>query len=72
MTYSIGTTAMIADSRFTNEPLTLPDTAALPGSMATAMQLGQQVLCKGLDGSLAWYTFDAERSTPTVPVMVKV
>jgi len=50
----------------------LPDDGARDGNMAAAMQNGTQLLCKGQDGLLAWYTLDPTRSTPTVPVLLKV
>lgn len=71
-TYSLAATGLRADSPFTPKPLTLPDSAAQGinasiqqwGGPQNAMQLGSQVLCKKADGSQAWYTIDAERSTP--------
>lgn len=44
-------------------------TTATVGGMARTMRTGAQVLCKNPDGSSSWYTLDAERSTPTVPVL---
>lgn len=71
-TYSLAITGKPADNPYLTETQTLPDTGARDGSMLLAMQNGTQMLCKGQDGSLAWYTLDAERSTPTVPVLKKV
>lgn len=72
-TYSLAVTGALADSVFSGrEPVTLPDSNATPGGMANAMQNGTQLLCKNADGSQSWYTLDAERSTPSVPVLLKV
>ena len=46
--------------------------ARSPGAQQYSMLLGQQVLCQNPDGSKSWYTFDAERSTPSAPVLRKV
>jgi hypothetical protein len=51
---------------------TLPDSAARPGSMQNAMMLGKQILVQQPDGSQAWFTLDAERSTVTNPVLRRV
>jgi len=40
--------------------------------MQAAMQNGTELFCKGPDGGFGWYKLDAERSTPTVPVLVRV
>lgn len=71
-TYSLAVTGKPAGNPYLTETLTLPDINAQPSAMLAAMQNGTQMLCKGQDGSLAWYTLDAERSTPTVPVLKKV
>lgn len=47
-------------------------TTATLGGMQNAMSDNTPLLCKGPDGSLKWYTLDAERSTPTVPVLKAV
>jgi hypothetical protein len=52
--------------------LTLPDTAGLIGGQQNAMATGAQLLCQNPDGSQSWYVLDAERSTPTLPVLRKV
>ena len=71
-TYSIATTAY----RPVSAPaatVILPDTDADGNTCAqsfTAQQMvmrtGNQVLCKRMDGSLGWYTIDAERSKPNL------
>ncbi len=71
-TYSVAQKGQRADSLNAVQNLTLPDSSARPGGMAGAMQNGTQMLCKGPDGSQSWYTLDAERSTPTNPVLIKV
>lgn len=79
-TYSLATTGVRADNAVTTlKQVTLPDAAvpvsgvtistATVGGMANAMKSGTAMLCKGADGSFNWYTLDAERSTPTTPVL---
>lgn len=60
----------IADSMVPSGSLTL-STATIP-AMQAAMRNNTPVLAKGPDGSLLLYTLDAERSTPTVPVLKPV
>ncbi len=48
------------------------ESCAGPGGLLQATQDNDQMLVKGPDGSLAWYRYDAERSTPTNPILVKV
>lgn len=82
-TYSLAMTGCPADERPGQvETLTLPDamvpvagmtlTTATLGGMQSAMSDNTPLLCKGPDGSLRLYTLDAERSTPTVPVLKAV
>lgn len=81
MTYSLATIGFDAGQVFPPAlkpvssqiaPLQISDVNALPGAQQNAMQTGTQVLCKLPDGSQAYYTFDAERSTPGYPVMKRV
>lgn len=46
--------------------------SAVVGGMQHTMRTGTLVLCKGLDGGLHWYRFDAARSTPANPVLLYV
>ena len=39
------------------------------GGQANAMVTRDRMLVKGPDGGLHWYEFDAERSTPTNPIL---
>lgn len=77
-TYSLAVTGLRADTQFTAETLTLPDsacqgaTANQLGGLQQDMQLNSQLLCKRADGSFGWYTLDAERSSPTAPVLKAV
>lgn len=71
-TYSVGQKGQRADSLAAVQNVKLPDTSARPGGMARAMATGTQILCQNPDGSQSWYTLDAERSTPTNPVLIKV
>jgi hypothetical protein len=79
-TYSLAVTGLRADSPWTAKPITLGDSAAqgisasgnTAGGLQYAARTGVQVLCKRNDGSQAWYTIDAERSTPAAPVLKAV
>jgi hypothetical protein len=80
-TYSIATVGVRADNLITKlQQVQVPDSVqpsgtltimatATVGGMQNAMRLGQQMLCKNPDGSQSWYTFDAERSTPSNPIL---
>ena len=72
MTYSLSITGLNANHRFTVENLTLSDSNAMPGGMQLAMAQGTSFLCQRPDGSQAFYRLDAERSTPSVPVLIRV
>lgn len=64
-TYSQSVTAMNANNtRFTPAPLKIGDSAALAGGQQNDMRTGTQILCKGPDGALKWYTIDPLRSVP--------
>lgn len=71
-TYSLAITGVRADSPNAVQNLTLPDSGARPGAQQQAMARGTQQLVKRPDGSSAWYTLDAERSTPSLPVLKPV
>ena len=69
-TYSLAITGVRADA--TPSPvknITIGDSSAQPGAQQLAMNQNTQVLCKNPDGSKSWYTLDAERSTPSTPVL---
>ena len=71
MTYSLSITGVNANQRGSVELLTLSDTQAITtGAMQQAMAQGTYFLCKNPDGSQSYYRLDAERSTPTVPVLI--
>ena len=76
-TYSIGTTGLIP-GQSTNLLYDLPDTdlsgnvCATPGGLQGVAQTGDIMLCKGPDGAQAFYRLDTERSTPAIPVLLKV
>lgn len=72
MTYSLSVTGARAAQIYQVKNDTVDDSVALPGSMANAMQLGTPFLVKGPDGGERYYTYDAERSTPTVPILKRV
>ena len=72
-TYSIAALGQRADSLPNAvQTVTIGDSAARAGGQQYAMMLGTQVLCKNPDGSKSWYTLDAERSTPSYPVLKPV
>lgn len=81
-TYSLGTTGLESGFSTATKRQTIPD-AAIPasgttfvtatvGGMAQAMSQNTPMLCKGPDGAFRWFTLDAERSTPAVPVLKAV
>lgn len=72
MTYSLSVTGLNANHKFTVTTLTLSDANALAGGQQMAMSQGTQFLCKGPDGGERLYRLDAERSTPSVPVLIRV
>lgn len=77
-TYSLAITGLRADTQYTAETLIMPDSAATgsqnnnPNGLQQNMQLNSQMLCKRADGSFGWYMLDAERSSPSVPVLKAV
>jgi len=80
-TYSLGVTGLVP-GQSTNKLYAIPDTrldtttgtaaCATLGGMQATMQLGDLMLVKGPDGAQHWYRYDAERSTPTNPVLLFV
>ena len=74
-TYSVALQGFLADDTMsTNKPnYTIPDKVAQrPAGRHQAMRLGQQILVLQPDGSQAWMTLDAERSTNDNPVLRRV
>lgn len=71
-TYSLAITGAPADSKYAVANLVLDDAYARAGDQQGAMSANSQILCKQPDGSFGWYTLDAERSTPTAPVLKAV
>jgi len=81
-TYSLAQTASIHQNfRFQPANHTLPDamvtggatvTTATAGGIAYAMSQNTPLLCKAPDGSLQYFTLDAERSLPGSPVLKRV
>ena len=72
-TYSLAVTALRAGDEFTAKTVQVGDSAARSyGGPQLAMSQNTQVLCKNPDGSQSWYTFDAERSTPSNLIMKRV
>ena len=74
-TYSVALQGFLADDTMsTKKPnYTLPDSVAQrPAGQHQAARLGKQILVLQPDGSQAWMTIDAERSTNTNPVLRRV
>ena len=63
-TYTLAATGRAADSTFSVANIKIPDNYGLTGAAAGAMQSNTQLLCKRPDGTQAYYTIDAERTTP--------
>lgn len=74
MTYSLSVTGVSANHRFpAAETLTLADAQGITfQAMQQAMAQNTQFLCQGPDGAQRLYTLDAERSTPSVPILIRV
>ena len=77
-TYSLGVMGLVP-GQSVNLAYDIPDAdiagnaCATAGGMQAAMRTGALMLVKGPDGStMANYRYDAERSTPTNPVLLKV
>ena len=71
-TYSLSLTGRPADQTFAVSTLSVGDSAGADGNHNRVERLNTQVLCKKPDGSQAWFTIDAERSTPSNLVMKAV
>lgn len=71
-TFSLGVEACISANPFEPLVLAVPDSSATLGAMQQAMATNLPVQCRGPDGALHYYVFDAERSTPSNPVMIFV
>lgn len=81
-TYSLATNAIRSGYATANKAVVVPDSAipaagttistATIDGMRQAMSANTPLLCKGPDGALGWFTLDAERSTPTVPILKAV
>ena len=70
MTYSLSVTGVNANQNGTLKVLTLADANATAGAQQLAMAQGTYFLCKNPDGSSSYYRLDAERSTPSNPVLI--
>ena len=80
-TYSLGVTGLVS-GQCVNKAYDIPDTrlgttsgttaCATLGGIQNTMQTGDLMLVKGPDGAQHWYRYDAERSTPTNPVLLFV
>lgn len=68
-TYSLAISAAHPHNVAQPKVVVLPDAHAQQGHQQGAMTAGTPVLCKGLDGSLAYHVFDAERWTPGLAIM---
>ena len=70
MTYSLSITGVNANQSGTVKLVTLSDANARAGGQQLAMAQGTYFLCKNPDGSSTYYRLDAERSTPSIPVLI--
>jgi len=70
MTYSLAVTGVPADNPQAPLSLDVEDAAARYGSAQNDMMTGAQFLCRGPDGSEAYYTYDAERSNPDIGLRI--
>lgn len=68
-TFSLAVKGAKAHGPHNAQSLTIGDSSATLTQMQQSMMTGTHVLCKGPDGQLAYYTLDAERSTPSIPVL---
>lgn len=71
-TYSLSVLAVPAGYTGFLKDVTLGDSAGVIGAQQNAMQNNTQILCKGPDGGLRWYTLDSSRSTPANPIILLV
>jgi hypothetical protein len=72
MTYSLSITAVRSHHPNFVKAVTLSDAQATTGGMQNAVAQGTYFLCKNPDGSQSYYRLDAERSTPSNPVVIAV
>lgn len=71
-TYSLAVTGQAAGSLpFAVANRTIDDAYARDGALQGACQTNTPFLCKRPDGSQAWYVYDAERSLPGGPRVLK-
>jgi hypothetical protein len=84
-TYSISSVSSLGkgfradQSQEASKIFLIPDTsmngnscALVTGTPVNTMSSGDLILVKGPDGALHWYKIDAERSTPSAPVLLYV
>ena len=70
MTYSLAITGAPAGNPALPLSLDIGDASARSGNARNAMMLGTPVLCRNLDGSEAYYVYDAERSNLELGIRV--
>ena len=77
-TYTVEPEAQTADNPQSPFDWDVPDlslngnNAATFGGMQNCQRQGDLILCRGMDGGLHWFRYDAERSTQANPVIVFV
>ena len=77
-TYSQSVSGYVSGPVLGTQATKIPDTgmdgsaSATTGGLASVMQTGDQILCKGPDGALHWYKIDAERSLPGITYLIYV
>jgi hypothetical protein len=68
-TFSLAVKGAAAHVKAGAKHVTIGDSSATLTQMQQSMQTGTHILCKNPDGSRSYYTLDAERSTPSNPVL---
>lgn len=69
-TFSLAITGAPAHGKAAGvKTVTIGDSAARPTQQQQAMMTGAHILCRNSDGSTGFYVLDAERSTPSNPVL---
>jgi hypothetical protein len=71
-TYSLSIVGVGSHNQFEPKTLTISDPNAQAGSQQSDMRTGKSFLVKMPDGSERLHRFDAERSTPALPVLIRV
>lgn len=71
-TYSLALLGTAASATFIEKSVTLPDRLQHTAAKKNAAMTGALVQCINARGATGSYIYDAERSTPSLPVMRKL